>query len=278
MSDYKKTTITHASHSESLLVSPESNWVGEYREHFDEIESTQNRAIELLRNGKFGAVVTAKHQRSGMGRLGRSFWSPANQGLYVSVTLPVPNIPERYQMLSLWSGLVVIRAIREAGVLINSVPINFTSRLELKWPNDVLLDGKKIAGILVNGVVQASNPMGAVLGVGININQLLDDFPLDLKDRATSIRIAIGEQWDISTFLEHFIRVVEKMWFHLDQPEELLLSDWLRWGPIVGSMITIFDNEKLQGRFVGLNHSGELVLEFPDGSQKTFTNGTTFLP
>lgn len=269
----KKPTITTANHTELVLDAPDKHWIGQYWEHYQELSSTQTRALELLKNGSIGAVVTASKQSFGLGRRGKSFWSPPNLGMYLSVTLPPPKEEEKFSLLSLWAGLVVVRAIREAGIVINSTPVNFTQRLSIKWPNDILLDGKKVAGILMNGVFNGQYPIGMVLGVGININQLKHDFPKELKDIATSIRIATDEIWDISYFTNHFIHVVEKMWLHLEQPTELLISNWLRWGPTIGKETTIKDVEEVKGKFLGLTTAGEIVIELNDGTKKYFSSG-----
>ncbi|MCX7835369.1 MAG: biotin--[acetyl-CoA-carboxylase] ligase [bacterium] len=269
----KKTTISNPNLSEIVLEDPEKHWIGISWEHYQEIDSTQLRAIELLKNGCIGAVVTACKQNSGLGRLGKSFWSPYNLGMYLSVTLPPPKFEDRYQLLTLWAGLVVIRAIREAGIILNSVPVNFTSRLSIKWPNDVLLDGKKVAGILMNSIFNGSTPLGFVMGVGINLNQIKHDFPVELQNQATSIRMVTNEQWDVQQFTLHFIQVIEKMWLHLEQPIELLLSNWLRWGPTIGKDTVVKDKSEIKGKFVGLTTSGEIVIQVEDGSKHYISNG-----
>jgi BirA family transcriptional regulator, biotin operon repressor / biotin---[acetyl-CoA-carboxylase] ligase len=267
-------TLISPNQNETVLDNPDKSWIGEHREEYNSIESTQTRAIELLKNGRFGAVVIAHEQTGGMGRLGRSFWSPKNGGLYLSVALPAPKFVERLPLFSLWGGLVVLRSIREAGVIFNPVPINLTKRLALKWPNDVLLDGKKLAGIIINGVSNGSKSIGVVMGCGINLNITKDRFPADLREIATSTRIATGNEWDIVEFRTHFISVIEKMWQYIEGPQEDLLSEWLRWGPLPGAKLTIKgQQEKIDGIYRGLNPNGEIILELSNGERRAFLNG-----
>jgi len=267
-------TVSTPSHRETLLEAHDNQWIGSIHEEYDAIDSTQKRAIELLRNGHYGAVVTALHQSAGVGRMGKTFWSPDSTGLYVSLTLPLPNPIERFPLLSLWAGVTVVRAIREAGVILSPVPINLTRRLSLKWPNDVLLDGKKLAGILVNSVVIGAKPLGAVLGIGVNLNMEKKDFPADIRNIATSIKAATGNEWDRQLFQTHLLSVIERMWRQITETNDSILSEWLRWGPDIGQPITLHDdNETYEGKFAGLTHEGELVLSLADGNKKSFLSG-----
>ena len=267
-------TVSTPSHRETLLEAPDNQWIGSIFEEYETIDSTQRRAIEHLRNGTYGAVVSAQHQSAGVGRMGKTFWSPDSMGSYLSITLPNPNPIDRFPLLSLWAGVTVIRAIREAGVVLSPIPINLTNRLTLKWPNDVLLDGKKIAGILVNSVINGSKPIGAVLGIGINLNVEKKDFPSEIRNTATSIKIATANEWDRLQFQQHLIAVIERMWHQISEPNDTVLSEWLRWGPVIGQAIAIRDNnEMFEGKFAGLTHEGELVLLMPDGNKLSFITG-----
>lgn len=273
MSETPSNTVREGTHVETLMGAPDTPWMGSLREEYDSIESTQTRAVELLRQGKVGAIVSARQQTGGMGRLGRAFWSPEDIGVYVSVTLPHPP-SDRFQLLSLWAGVTILRAIREAGVVLNPVPINLTKRLSLKWPNDILLDGKKIAGILLTAVTSGYTPLGAVLGIGLNLNIDAKQFPAELKGKATSIKMATGTEWEREMFIQHILSVIERMWVMMSESPEHLLSEWLRWGPEVGTQMIIHDfGDSIEGRFHGLNMSGELILELPDGKLTEYVSG-----
>ncbi len=267
-------TVTTPNLSETVLGATEQQWMGSLREEYDSIDSTQLRAVDLLRNGVIGAVVTSRKQTEGRGRMGRSFWSPDSIGLYVSVTLPPPKIKERFPLLSLWAGVTTLRAVREGGVILSSIPINLTKRLSLKWPNDVLLDGRKLAGILLTGVSAGSDMVGAVLGIGINLNVDKTQFPEEIRSTATSIKMATGHEWDRLLFLSHLLTVIERMWNQLNEPPDQLLAEWLRWGPQIGQSLSVRDIDKyLEGKFAGLTCSGELVLELADGSKRNIMSG-----
>lgn len=145
-------------------------------------DSTNRVAMEMAENGaKHGTVVVADAQTAGRGRMGRRWVSPAGKNLYVSLLLrpPVPTIDA--PRLALVAGVALADAVEAVGV-----------PASLKWPNDLYCGGRKAAGILAE---MASDPDGVrhvVIGVGLNVNMEETDFPLHLRDAATSLRIRAG--------------------------------------------------------------------------------------
>jgi BirA family transcriptional regulator, biotin operon repressor / biotin---[acetyl-CoA-carboxylase] ligase len=150
------------------------------REVYDELPSTQDRAIALARSGADeGTVVRAARQTRGRGRLDHRWASPSG-GLWMSVILPSP--PSRGSWLSLAVGVRVLRALEPGG----SAP------LRLKWPNDVVAVGpdgrvRKLAGILIDRVASPTLGTAAVAGIGVNVRVEATDLPLELRDRVTSL-------------------------------------------------------------------------------------------
>ena len=148
----------------------------------DVIDSTNRVAMELAENGApHGTVVVADAQTAGRGRMGRRWVSPAGKNLYVSLLLR-PSVPTvDATRLALVAGVALADAVEAVGV-----------PASLKWPNDLYCEGRKAAGILAE---MASDPNGVrhvVIGVGLNVNMEEDDFPPDLRDTATSLRIRAG--------------------------------------------------------------------------------------
>jgi BirA family biotin operon repressor/biotin-[acetyl-CoA-carboxylase] ligase len=159
---------------------------GEPHEHFERIDSTNTRARELAAEGaEHGTVVTAAEQTAGRGRQGRVWTAPAGKALLYSAV--VRPLDERHLMLPLAVPLAVCEAAEElAGDLAHrSEETNF--RCGVKWPNDVLVDGRKLAGILVEARPQDG---WAVVGVGLNLTISPDEFPPDLQNKAVSISSA----------------------------------------------------------------------------------------
>src|SRR4249919_850408 len=147
---------------------------GEPHHHFDSIDSTNKRARELAAEGAaHGAVVTADEQTAGRGRQGRVWTAPAGKALLYSAI--VRPLDERHLMLPLAAPLAVCEAAEE---------LRPGLECGVKWPNDVLVEGRKLAGILVEARPQDG---WAVVGVGLNLTVSPDEFPPDLRTKAVSI-------------------------------------------------------------------------------------------
>ncbi|MGH7385562.1 MAG: biotin--[acetyl-CoA-carboxylase] ligase, partial [Candidatus Rokuibacteriota bacterium] len=151
----------------------------------DRTDSTQSEVARLAAAGApEGTVVTARHQRAGRGRRGREWWDAPGESLLVSVLLRPPSPPAVVPQLSLVGALAVVEAFALGGV---------TARI--RWPNDLLIDARKVCGILAeasSGVSRAGTGIlhHVILGIGINLNQT--EFPESLAPRATSLRLVTG--------------------------------------------------------------------------------------
>ena len=154
---------------------------------FTEADSTNSRAMEMARTGEGeGVVVIADTQTAGRGRLGRSWASPAGLNLYMSVVVERGSEAGPYAVLPFIGALAVARAVRDATGL----------EVVIKWPNDVLLSGRKVAGVLAEGFPGSLGRQGAVLGMVVNVNSRREDWPAEFKDRATSLLEESGRPWD----------------------------------------------------------------------------------
>lgn len=149
---------------------------------FDVVETTNVEANRLAREGSpEGTLVVADAQTKGRGRLGRSWISPPGTGLYCSIVLRPTCAPDRLPALTLAAGVAAASAIQQAGL----AP-------QLKWPNDILISGKKAGGILTETVFDRKQIDFAILGIGINVNTAAEAFPADFKKQATSLRLNLG--------------------------------------------------------------------------------------
>jgi BirA family biotin operon repressor/biotin-[acetyl-CoA-carboxylase] ligase len=146
---------------------------------YDELGSTNDRAKELAEEGaEHGEVVVAEAQTAGRGRRGREWVSPARRNLYFSVILRPELPPSRAAELTLVASIAICDAARQAGV-----------DAGIKWPNDLLASGKKLAGILTELAAEPDRVHWAVVGVGVNVNARPEDFPEELRGEATSLLI-----------------------------------------------------------------------------------------
>jgi len=154
---------------------------------FDDLDSTQTVLHELARAGASeGTVVTARHQREGRGRQGRRWWDSPGDALLLSALLR-PAVPSaRLPELSLVAASAVSDALEQAARV----------GAHVRPPNDVLIAGRKVSGILPDATSYADGRVGYVaLGIGINVNQV--EFPADVAERATSLRLATGRPHDV---------------------------------------------------------------------------------
>lgn len=152
--------------------------------YFDEIASTNTHAAKLAADGcAEGTAVVAGTQTHGRGRLGRSWESPKGKGIYLSIILRPPMAPAETPVFTLAAAVAAVRAIYDVTGL----------RTGIKWPNDIIYEGKKISGILLEMNSEAEMVNWLILGIGVNYSQTESDFPEEIRDRAVSILSASGE-------------------------------------------------------------------------------------
>ncbi len=206
-------------------------------------------------------VISAPGQSAGRGRDGRAWHSPPGQGLYCTMVFRAEPRPG-WQLIPLAAGLAVIDSLAAAS----------GADFVLKWPNDVLWQEKKIAGVLCESLVR-ENEIICLCGIGINLNQAEADFPSDISGRAVSLRLISGRRHQagelITVLAENFFSLLNRAGW-----EELVLQRARRAGSaLLGREISFnLRGELIQGRFAGLADDGGLLLETPAGRQ-TFLAG-----
>jgi BirA family biotin operon repressor/biotin-[acetyl-CoA-carboxylase] ligase len=169
--------------------------------HRDEVDSTNRLAAELARGGaEEGTVVIAERQTAGRGRLGRTWASPASVNLYCSIVLRPAVPPIAIPRLTLVAGLAVAEAI--AATSDELAP-------QIKWPNDVLLAGRKVAGVLTELEAEAERVRFVVVGIGVNVNAQRADFPPELERKATSLALALGRPVDRAAFTGRLLTALD---------------------------------------------------------------------
>jgi len=220
---------------------------------FSEIDSTNDEAFNLAAAGSpEGTVVIADSQTKGKGRLQRAWHSPAGSNIYTSVILR-PNLkPDRAPQISILAGIAV------AEIMNNFCP----GMVNLKWPNDVLLKGKKLCGILAQVKTSVNKLDFVVLGIGINININYNQFPQDIKNTATSLAIETGRnisrQELIISLYENLAKWYKKL---IADDFSAVKEKWLSMAPMIGKRVQIMSgNEMISGKAIGIDEQGSLVL------------------
>ena len=222
------------------------------------LPSTNVEAHRLAQEGaEHGHVVIAEAQTQGKGRRGRTWASPAGLNFYGSIILR-PELPvTRAAELTLVAAVALTECLREAGV-----------QAAIKWPNDVLVNEKKIAGVLTELVLEGDRVGFVVLGVGINLNARREDFQPDVAELATSLREARGEEVARAPFVAQFLTRLEE-W--LDLHEEVgfapIRTAWKELSGTLGQDVGIVsEGSEVQGRAEDIDESGALLIRTARGT------------
>ena len=217
----------------------------------DSTASTMVDAATLSRQGApHGTAVVAEQQTAGIGRHGHTWHSEPHAGLYLSIVL---RIPAATPTLTMALGLAVQRAIDD----------NAQVSTDLRWPNDVMLNDRKVAGIMV----QACEPGALIAGIGINVNH--STFPEDIREIATSLKIETGHQQDKETLLQRVL-AESLRYVQLEKPE--ILKRFEQHSSYVKGKSVIVDN-KLRGITAGLDPHGFLLLKTEAGIETILAGG-----
>ena len=234
---------------------------------FDDVGSTNAEAFARARAGERGPLwITARRQTAGRGRRGRA-WVSEPGNLYVSLLLTDPAPPQRAAELSLVAALAVHDAITErAGVL--------GPRLALKWPNDVLCDGAKLAGILVEGEALPAGPLAVVIGIGVNCAH----HPADTAYPATNLAEA-GAVVAPESLLQALINTMARRLAEWDRGENFaaVRAAWLKRTAGLGAPARMrLPEREIDGIAETLDETGRLVLRLADGSRERIAAGEMF--
>ncbi len=226
--------------------------MGRKAELHADLPSTNDRARALAAGGApEGTLVVALTQSGGRGRLGRAWSSPAG-GLYLSLVLRPDESMLRRASIALVAGLAASEALDTVG----------RAATALKWPNDVLLDGKKIGGVLAE-VTRERNEAVVILGVGLNVDTPPESFPPEVRSIATSLRASKGKSFSLEETLRHFLSHLEGHYTSIRKGSgALLLSRAADRMTMLGQRVRVKLAERtIEGVASGLNATGALVVE-----------------
>lgn len=235
--------------------------------HRSTVDSTNRLAAELARGGAAeGTTVVAEQQTAGRGRLGRTWVSPASVNLYASIVLRPRIPPLEVPRLTLVAGLAVAEAIRDSGP--------FEPRI--KWPNDVLLDGRKVAGILTELEAEADRVRFVIVGIGVNLNATRADFPPELRTKATSLALASGAPVDRAAFTGRLLTRLDAAYAaFLDGGFAALRHRYEELHGLVGLAVTIDGTPPLAGTVRGVDDGGALLVETAGGIERVVSGEVT---
>ena len=243
--------------------------VGRVVHWYEEIGSTNDRARELADEGALaGEVVVAEAQTAGRGRRGRTWASPPRKNLYFSVVLRPELPPSRAPELTLVASVALCDALRQAGV-----------EAGIKWPNDLLVGDRKIAGILTELAADPDRVEWVVLGAGVNVNARRDDFPPEVRDEATSVLIERGQAAPRALFAAACFTALEG-WLdrHAEEGFAPVREAWRARSVTLGREVTVrVDGRELTGTAEDIDATGALLVRTAAGTERFLSGDVTLL-
>lgn len=235
----------------------ETRWLGRDLVCLPTTASTNDEALARARRGAApGLVVLADEQARGRGRLGRSWHSPAADNVYLSALVRPPAALHRAPPLTLAAGVAACEAVNRFG-----------ARASIKWPNDVLVDDRKLAGILTESVTRGERVEAVVIGVGVNVNGAA--FPEELAAIATSLRLACGHAVDRVAFTAALLGELERWLDRLDaEGTRAIAAAWKERSALFGRRVhVIVDGASVAGVARDLDEDGALLVERDGGGE-----------
>lgn len=233
---------------------------------FNEVMSTNTIAKFLSMNGVGnGAVVISEKQTKARGRSGKNWESPLG-GVWLSIILN-PNVNHsKIPLITLATGVAVENTLKRIGV----------KNAEIKWPNDILIHGKKVCGILTEAITSFNTIESVIIGVGIDANISIENFPEELRENMTTLNDEIGEKVDenllIKLFLEEFEKISEQF---INEEYETILKEWRKNTYTIGKIVEVHEpfSKPYDGYVLGISRDGSLVVEKIDGTLEKVISG-----
>ncbi len=232
---------------------------------FAETDSTNDLATQLGRQGAPGGLaIFAEHQTAGRGRFGRRWASASHRGLWFSLLLR-PAFPQaEWARLTTWAAVSVAAAIEDS----------IGAKAAIKWPNDVFLRGKKVAGILAESGSDVTGRPFAVLGIGVNVNHEPDDFPAELRATAGSLRETTGTPLDRTALAAVMLRALDMRLSKIADDFPAIIAEAAARSFLLGRWIEVRAGEIFaEGLAEQLDENGHLLLRHADGTLGRFIAG-----
>lgn len=230
-----------------------TDWAGCEIYYFDSIDSTNTKAKELAEEGHpSGTLVVADRQTAGKGRRGRSWESPTGIGIFMTLMLKPEINPNNASMLTLVAAMATTRAIRR----VTGVPAM------IKWPNDIVMNGKKVCGILTEMSAQFDYINHIVIGIGINVHN--EEFPEEIAQTASSLFLESGQHIHRASLIEAFLEEFENVYAEYLKTEDMegLQKEYDTMLVNRGRQVRVLDpKEPFEGKAMGITKKGELIVD-----------------
>jgi BirA family biotin operon repressor/biotin-[acetyl-CoA-carboxylase] ligase len=268
---YRLVSSPDALHADDLFARlGKTKVIGRDIQVFEQTTSTNDVIEKLARDGvKEGVVVFAESQTKGRGRLGRKWMSPTHKGLWFSILLRPDLRPQEATQLTVASATALRRAIEfETGL-----------KPEIKWPNDILIGGKKVAGILTELSAEVDRVKHIILGIGVDVNLDANEFPAELKKIATSLKIETGEAVSRAELAVAILRELDFDYARICARKFSEVADeWESHCATIGKNVTVLiGDRKIRGRAESLDDDGALRVRTEHGHLERIIGGDVTL-
>ena len=242
-----------------------TTYIGKEIHYFREVDSTNEVAKRLAHEGApEGTVVIAELQEKGKGRGGKPWISPIG-GAWMSIILRPDTLPMNAPQLTFTAGVAAAKTIKE----------EYGLEVGIKWPNDILIENKKVCGILTEISTGKDSIDYIIAGIGIDANVDLDLLPPDLREETTSLKSELEEEISRMILVRKFLENFENMYNEFNRGNfQKILQKWRKYSKTIGSNVEISKGtEIVQGEAVGVTREGALILELKDGSLRKIISG-----
>lgn len=232
--------------------------------YFDEITSTNDIAFALANNGAVdGTLVIADSQTTGKGRLNRKWFSPKGKSILASLILR-PQMPISYSgNMILMVTLSIVHSIRHITNL----------EAMIKWPNDIVVNSKKVSGVLVESKIERNHVDFFVVGFGINVNISKDEFPKEIIDIATSINIELGFEVSRTQLLQEVLHQIESRYIRITDDLTNFFQEWKDFSITIGQRVKIEKPDAIIfGKALDIDKNGALIVQLDSGEIQSIMN------
>ncbi|MBQ7453456.1 MAG: biotin--[Selenomonadaceae bacterium] len=239
--------------------------IGKDMHYYPSVDSTNRVAKALAYHGAAdGTIIVAEEQTGGKGRLERNFFSPRGKGIWFSVIMRPNFSPHDAPKFTLMAAVAVAEAMTR-----------FDMQAQIKWPNDILFDGRKIVGILTEMSGEIGKISYIVIGVGINVNISRDEFPEDLRPIAASLYEMTGEKISRVKFFRAVLEEFDKRSREINfSGFDKIIERWKKYNVTLGKNIRVIaavdGSESFEGKAIDLDESGALIVETADGLKTVY--------
>ena len=238
--------------------------IGVEMEYRPSVDSTNRVAKRLAYHGaEEGTIVVAEEQTGGKGRLERNFFSPRGKGIWFSIILRPKFLAKDAPKCTLMAAVAVAEAMNR-----------FRLKAEIKWPNDIMFDGRKLVGILTEISGEIGKITYIVVGIGINVNISRDEFPEELRPIAASLSEISGKEISRVELLRAVLEEFDKLYLEVNESGfNKIIKRWKKYNVTLGkevSVISAGDGKTFTGKAVDLNADGALVVETKQGLREVY--------